>query len=208
VRPVDGRENAWRRSALLEEPFGRSALRRARDDDWFGPIGSAATYVVDLGPIGPTPISRPFGVFPGDEPVDWDNIPFLSELIDRGPTTPTTLPELPAVEAASSWLEVQFVDPWWRPFTGMTVELELPNGDLVRRGLDGEARVRIDALAGPRRPCRAWLPADAAVPRGASAGVRPAAGETGRARRGGAPIELPLETHNVIIVEVPHVPSW
>ncbi len=143
----------------------------------------------------PIPHGRP--VLALDGPTDdWDSAVPLSSLSRAPADEPVT------------WLEVQFVDPWWRPFTGMTLELELPNGDLVRRGLDGQARLRIDALAGPRRPCRAWLPADAAVPRGSSAGQRPPAGETGRARRGGAPIQLPLETHNVIIVEVPHVPSW
>jgi hypothetical protein len=120
----------------------------------------------------------------------------------------SSLSQAPVEEPSATWLEVQFVDPWWRPFTGMTLEVELPTGDVLRRGLDREGRLRIDALAGPRRPCRAWIPADAAVPSVPFAGARSAVAETGRARRGGAPIQLPLETHNVIIVEVPHVPSW
>jgi hypothetical protein len=105
------------------------------------------------------------------------------------------------------WLEVQFVDPWWRPFSGVAVELELPDGEIVRRKLDADARLRVEALPGPKRACRAWLPADAVAAHGLSAVVRPANGETGHTRPGGSAIQLPAEIHNVIRVEVPHVPS-
>ena len=142
----------------------------------------------------PIPHGRP--VLALDGPTDdWDSAVPLSSLSRAPADEPVT------------WLEVQFVDPWWRPFSGVAVELELPDGELVRRELDADARLRVEALPGPKRACRAWLPADATATRGSSAVVRPANGETGHTRPGGSAIQLPPETHNVIRVEVPHVPS-
>jgi hypothetical protein len=220
VRPVDGRENAWRRSALLEEPFGRSALRRARDDDWFGPIGSARTYVVDLGPIGPTPISRPFGVFPGDEPVDWDNIPFLSELIDRGPTTPTT-PRLPGTTSPSAdsgeqgevtaplhSLSLELLHHTGVPFAGAELTLVHCDGRRDSVVLDEAGRHTARALV-PPGPTQVLLPPQLdrpAPPRVALAmdGFTRSPSDITVPRRPTAPVVLQaLDTHYRLVIAPP-----
>jgi len=111
-------------------------------------------------------------------------------------------------EEAFTWMEVRLVDPWWRPFAGVSVEIELPSGSMVRRGLDMNAVLRIEDITGTSRPCHLRVSVDLRASPRRAGGAPDRSTQTGRARRGGPAVELPLETHNVIVVEEPYVPSW
>lgn len=80
VRPVDVHANAWRERELQQDPFGRGAFARARDDRWFGGAGSSASrelVVVDLG-IQAAPGRALWNS--ADEVIDWDALPRLADL--------------------------------------------------------------------------------------------------------------------------------